>query len=210
MAILVMEGLWHAMTTPSWVCRFGAKENIFRPMITGLGRAASRAIGPRAPNIPWIDLGRTRGSKPQMVGIIGIPFWTNPRDGFSTGGSAKTKRVKPSMAGMAYPFFDAGAPKSIGDSTISLIITEVRRDRWTLHKRSRKYSSPWYYCLAMQLLLCTTYLSIQLVPWLAKLWTCALSTLQSNRACRSPLWQNEQISQSNPSASMFSRTMWLS
>ena len=110
-------------------------------MITRLVRAASRAIGPGAPNIPWIDLGRTRGSKSQMVGTIGIPLWTNPRDGFSIGGSAKTKGVKPSMASMAYPFFEANAPESIGNSVISLIMMKVRRARGTLHKHSSKYSS---------------------------------------------------------------------
>ena len=61
----------------------------------------------------------------------------------------------------------------------------------------------------MQSLLCMTSLSIEIIPP-AKLLTCTLSTLQSNRACLSLLSQNEQISHSNLGASMFSRTMWLS
>ena len=157
-------------------------------MITGLGKAAFRAIGSSAPKIPWIDLGKTRGSKPRMVGTIRIPFWKNPRDGFSTGGSAKTKGVKPSMASMACPFFEAGAPESIGDFVISSITTEVEGAGGTLHKCSHKYSSQsfldsivivlwlvpaWVFrghrLATMQSLLRTTSLLIQIIPWLAKL-----------------------------------------
>ena len=42
-----------------------------------------------------------------------------------TASSTKTRVVKPSMAGMACPFFGASALESTGDSIISLITTEV-------------------------------------------------------------------------------------
>ena len=92
------------------------------------------------------------------------------------------------MASMAYPFFEASAPKSIGNFVISSITTEVEGARGTLHKRFHKYSSQTFLDLivivlwlvptwvfgghrlaAMQSLLCTTSLSIQIMPWLAKL-----------------------------------------
>ena len=44
-----------------------------------------------------------------MAGTTGLRFWINLEDGFAIAGSAKTKGVKPSMAGMACPFFRAGA-----------------------------------------------------------------------------------------------------
>ena len=43
-----------------------------------------------------------------------------------------------------------------------------------------------------------------------RLWTCAWSTLQSNRACQSLLSQNKQTPLWKPRAPMFLRTMWLS
>ena len=107
------------------VCRFGTRENIFRLMMTGLGKVASKAFGPGIPEILEIDLGKTKGSKPRMAGTIGVPFWINPRDGSTIVGKAKTKGVKPSMVGMACPFFGAGALESTSDSMISLITTEV-------------------------------------------------------------------------------------
>ena len=129
------------MTTPSWVYKFGARENIFEPMMTGLGRAAFKAFGLGALEIPWIGFGRIRGSKPWVAGMMGVPFWINLGDGFATTGNAKTRGVKPSMASMACPFFGAGAPKSISDSIISLITTEVGRAGGILHKCSCKNSS---------------------------------------------------------------------
>jgi len=43
-------------------------------MITGLGRVVFKAFGTKALEIPWMDLGRTKGSKPKMVGTIRVPF----------------------------------------------------------------------------------------------------------------------------------------
>ena len=106
--------------------------------MTGLGRTTSKAFGLGALEIPWIELGKTEGSKPRMAGSIGVPFWINPRDGSVTTGNAKT-RVKPSMDGMACPFFVASALESTSDSVISLIMTEVKGARGILHKRSCKY-----------------------------------------------------------------------
>jgi len=94
-------------------------------MMTGLGKGASKAFGPGILEIPEINIGRIRGSKPRMVGTTGFPFYINPGDGSATTGNAKTKGVEPSMASMACPFFGAGAPKSTSDSMISLIMTEV-------------------------------------------------------------------------------------
>ena len=73
--------------------------------------------------------------------MTGIPFWINLGDGFATAGSAKTKGLKPSMAGMTCPFFGVDAPKSIDDSVISSITTEARGARGVLHKHSCKYLS---------------------------------------------------------------------
>ena len=49
------------MIMPSLVCRFGARENIFGLMMTGLGKAAYKASGPRALEIPWIGFDKTKG-----------------------------------------------------------------------------------------------------------------------------------------------------
>ena len=73
------------------VCRFGTRENIFRLMMTGLGKVASKAFGPGIPEILEIDLGKTRGSKPRMAGTIGVPFWINLGDGSTTTSSAKAR-----------------------------------------------------------------------------------------------------------------------
>ena len=92
------------------------------------------------------------------------------------------------MASMACPFFEAGALESIGDSVISSITMEVEGAGGTLHKRSHKYLSQsflnpivivlwlvpaWVFrghrLAAMQSLLRITSLSIQRMPWLAKL-----------------------------------------
>ena len=43
-------------------------------MMIGLGKAAFKAYGLGATEIPWMDFGKTRGLKPRMVGIIGVPF----------------------------------------------------------------------------------------------------------------------------------------
>ena len=69
-------------------------------MMTGLGKAASKAFGLGALEIPWIGFGRTRGSKPRIVGTIGIPFQTNLGDGSAILGKDKIKGAKPLMAGM--------------------------------------------------------------------------------------------------------------
>lgn len=114
--------------------------------------------------------------------------WINPRDDSRIVGNAKTKGAKPSTAGMVCPLSKAGAPESISDSVISLITTEVGGARGILHRCSSKYLSQssfdsidivlWLvpaYVLrghrlaAMQLLLRTTSLSIQMISWSAKL-----------------------------------------
>ena len=58
-----------------------------------------------------------------------------------TTGSAKTRGVKSSTIGMAYPFFGDSALESTGDSVISTIMIEVEGDKGILRKRSCKYSS---------------------------------------------------------------------
>lgn len=115
-------------------------------MITGPSKATSKALEPGIPKIPEIDLNKTRGSKPQMAKMTRVPFWINDGNCSTTTGNAKTKGVKPSMAGMVFHFFEVGAPESTDDSIISSIITEVRRGGVlipgrTLQRRSCKYSS---------------------------------------------------------------------
>lgn len=48
-------------------------------MITGLGKAVSKAFGPSILEIPEVDLDKTKGLKPRMVRMAGVPFWINPR-----------------------------------------------------------------------------------------------------------------------------------
>ena len=76
-----------------------------------------------------------------MAGMTGVPFWINLRDASTIASNAKTKGVKPLMAGMACPFIGASTPESIGNSVISSITTEVSGAEGILHKRSCKYSS---------------------------------------------------------------------
>ena len=109
--------------------------------MTRLGRVASKAFGPVAQEIPWIGFDRIRGSKPRIAWTTGVPFLVNPGDDSMTASNAKTRGVKPSMAGMAYPFFGDGISESTGDFVISLITTKAQGARGILHKRSCKYSS---------------------------------------------------------------------
>ena len=88
----------------------------------GLGKAASKAFGWGTLEIPEVDLGRTRGSKPQMAGTTGVPFWINLGNNSAIAGNAKIKRVKPSMTGMVCHFFGAGALEPTGDSEIPSIL----------------------------------------------------------------------------------------
>ena len=109
----------------------------------------SKAFGLGILEIPKIDLGKTKGSKPRMVGTIGVPFSINPGDGSATVGNAKTKRVKPSMVGIVCPFFGVGTLESTGDSMISLITTKVRGAgtlilEGTLQRSFYKYSSQYF------------------------------------------------------------------
>ena len=157
-------------------------------MKTGLGRIASKAFGPRALKIPWIYLGRIRGSKPGMGGTTWVPFWIYLGDGSAIVGSAKIKGAKPSTVGMVYPFFGAGAPESIDDSVISSITTEVEGAGGILNKGSRKYPiqsfldpieialwlvATWVFrghrLAAMHLLLHTDSLLIQMIQQSARL-----------------------------------------
>lgn len=156
--------------------------------MTRLGRAASKSFGLEALEIPWIDLGRTRGSKSQMARTTRVPFQINPGDGFATAGSIEIRGVKPSMAGVACPLFGAGTLESTGDSMISLTITEVRGAGGIPDKNSCKYSSQsfldptnialwlvlaWllgeHRLAAMQLFLRVISLSIQMIPQSARL-----------------------------------------
>ena len=114
-------------------------------MMTGLGKAASKAFGPSALKIPWIDFGKTRGLKPRIAGMDWVPLWTTLEDDSTILGSDKIKGAKPSMTSMAHTFFGAGTPESTGDSTFSLIKTEVGRAgililEGTLQRHSCKYS----------------------------------------------------------------------
>ena len=76
-----------------------------------------------------------------MVRMKKVPFWINPGYGFVTTSNAKTRGVKPLMAGMVCPFSGAGTLESTGDSIISSIMTEVGGAGGILHKLSCKYSS---------------------------------------------------------------------
>lgn len=62
----------------------------------------------------------------------------------------------------------------------------------------------------MQSLLRMASPSIQIIPWSTMLWLYTISTPQLNRVCLSPLSHNEQTSQLNLGAYIFSRIMWLS
>ena len=103
-------------------------------------------------------------------------------------GNAKTRGAKPSTAGVVCPFFGAKALKSMSDSVISSIKTEVRGVGGILHKHSRKYAShsfldpivivlwlvpAWvlgrHRLATMQSFLRTTSLSIQMISQLARL-----------------------------------------
>ena len=130
-------------------------------MMTRLGKAASKAFGPRAPKIPQIGLGRNRGLKPRMAGTTGVPFQTNLGDDLEIPGKDKIKGAKPSMAGMVCPFFGASNLETSGDSIISLIMTKVGEASililgGTLQRHSRKYSS--------QSFLDPTIIALWLVP----------------------------------------------
>ena len=178
MAIFVRKGFGIQITMPSWVCRFVTKENIFGPMMTRLGKAASKAFRLGAPKIPWIGFGRTRGSKPRMVGTKGVPFWINPRDDSTIIGNAKTKGAKPSTSGTVCPFFGAGAPESIGDS-FSSIMTKVRGAEGILHRCSRKYSSQ------------SSLNSTNIALWLVLLkYSKGIGWLPYNRSFAWPLFQS--------------------
>ena len=152
-------------------------------MMTRLGRAASKTFWLRALEISWTDFGKTRGSKPRIVGMTGVPFWTNIGDGSVILGKDKIKGAKPSMVGRICSFFEASTPKSTGGSIISSMTTEVRRVGGILHRRSHKYLSQsfldpiiialwlvpaWVLCrhgpAAMKLLLHTASLLIQMIP----------------------------------------------
>ena len=83
------------MTMPSRVTRFGAKENIFGLMMTGLGKVASKAFGLDALKSLWIGFGRIRGSKPRMAGTMEVSFWTNLGVGLAIPSKDKIKGAKP-------------------------------------------------------------------------------------------------------------------
>ena len=133
------------------------------------------------------------------------------------------------MVGGVCPFPESDDFRSAGDSTISSMTTEDRGIEVTLPRHFYRYSSQsflnptdktlqlvpdWvsrgHRLAAMQSSFCTISLSIQIIPQLARLWTCAQSTLQSNRAYLSPLSQNEQIPQSNLGVPIPLRSSWLS
>ena len=103
-------------------------------------------------------------------------------------GNVKTKEEKPLIADVICPFFEVDALKSIGDSMISLIMTEVRGAEVVLHRHSHKHLSQsclylidivlWLVLVcvlgrhrlaAMQALLRMTSLLIQMIPRSARL-----------------------------------------
>ena len=103
-------------------------------------------------------------------------------------GNVKTKEEKPLIADVICPFFEVDALKSIGDSMISLIMTEVRGAEVVLHRHSHKHLSQsclypidivlWLVLVcvlgrhrlaSMQSFLRTTSVSIQIMPWSTKL-----------------------------------------
>ena len=188
-------------------------------MITKLSRTALRAFEPNTLEIPKVGFGRIRGSKPQIAGRIAVPSCIDDEVGSTTASNARTKGVNPPMASGACPFSKFDNLKSAGYSMISSITSEEGGAKETLPRHFCKYSSqsPWPYWVAkgyrmaaIQSSLCTISLLIQIITQSARLWTCAQSTLQSNRSCLSSLSQNKQITQTNPGVSIPLRSRWLS
>jgi len=48
--------------------------NVFGLMTTRLGNMALRAFEPNTPEIPKASFGKIRGSKPQIVGEMAVPY----------------------------------------------------------------------------------------------------------------------------------------
>ena len=66
MAILLREGLWHADDHTFLSMQIWCQGELLRTNDdwVGLGKVAFKAFGPGALEIPWMGLGKTRGSKP--------------------------------------------------------------------------------------------------------------------------------------------------
>ena len=133
------------------------------------------------------------------------------------------------MAGETCPFPKSDDPRSVDVSTISSMTAEEESAKVTWPRRFSKYSSQSFLdptdialqlvfnqvigghkLAAIQSLLRTISLSIEMILCSVKLQTCAQSTLQSNKACLSSLSQNEQIPQSNLGVPIPLRSMRLS
>ena len=105
------------------------------------------------------------------------------------------------MVGETSPFSESDDPESVGNSTFSSMTTEEEGAEATWPRHFSKYSSQSFIDptnIALQLAIDWTIrghnlatmlspllaisLSTQMIPRLAKLCTCARSTLQSNKA----------------------------
>ena len=176
------------MITPSWVCKLGAMENILGLMTTGLSRMALKVFELGTPKILEVCFGKLRGSKPYIAGTMAVPTWTDDDAGPTTIGNARTRGVNPLMAGGACPFPESDNFESTGDSMIFLITTKEGGAKVILPRHFCRYSSQsflvptdivlqlvpnWvargHRLAAMQSSLCTISLSIQIIPWLARL-----------------------------------------
>ena len=109
-------------------------------MTTRLGSMASRAFEPDSLEIPEVGVGKRRGSKPQITGTIVVPSWTDDEPGPVTASKEETRGVNPSMAKGVCLFSKSNDPKSMGDSTISLMTIEKEGARVTWPRRFSKYS----------------------------------------------------------------------
>lgn len=57
-------------------------------------KVASKAFGLGTLEILEVDLGRTKGSKPRMMGMARVPFWINPEDDSTIACNTKTTGAK--------------------------------------------------------------------------------------------------------------------
>ena len=144
------------MITPSWVCKLGVIENVFGLMTTRHGRMASKAFKLDTLEIPKVGFGRIRGLKPQIVGTMVVPYWTDDEAGPAIAGNSRTRGMNRSMAGRAFHFLKSDDLESAGDSTIFSMTTKEGGAEVTLPRCFSRYSS--------QSFLDPTDITLQLIP----------------------------------------------
>ena len=109
-------------------------------MTMGLGRMVSMAFKPDTPEIPEAGFGKIRCSKPQIMGTIVVPSWTDGEAGPVTAGNGRTRGSNPLMAGGVCPFPEFDDPEFVSDAIISSMTTEEDGARVTWPRRFNKYS----------------------------------------------------------------------